>query len=104
MIFYTKNTIDVLDNNFNKITEFLAEDIHKILLDEKPGLNKYHTLKITRVIEKVNFFKHSSIYTYYEVYISVSYNDFLVGGVEHIDDLPLKIRDYKLNKILNGKI
>jgi hypothetical protein len=106
MIFYTKKTIDVLrkssnlDNNFIKIAEFFAEDIHKILLDEKPGLKKYHTLKITRIVEST-----CGGNLYYEVYISCLYNDYMVvGGVEHIDDLPLKIRDYKLFKILNEKI
>jgi hypothetical protein len=95
----TGEMIDVLIKNnvfnttlYTKVGEFLAQDILNILIEEKPGLNDYHTVKITRIIQEVR---------YYQVHISCTFNGFMVCGSENIVDLPKKIRQKKLEKILN---
>jgi hypothetical protein len=113
MIFFnnTGEMIGVLiENNafkptlYTKVGEFLAQDIFDILIEEKPGLNNYDTIKITRVIEKLSYMtRNSSVYEekYHEIHISCTHNGFMVGGSEHIEDLPQKIRQRKLEKIFN---
>jgi hypothetical protein len=105
MIFFndTGEMIDVLIENtafkptlYTKIGEFLAQDIFDVLIEEKPGLNDYDTVKITRIIEM--FCKEVK---YYQIHISCTHNRFMVGGSENIEDLPQKIREIKLEKILN---
>jgi hypothetical protein len=113
MIFFnnTGEMIDVLIEEtafkpsiYTKVGEFLAQDIFDVLIEEKPGLNDYDTIKITRIIEKVSSIHwYSSVYEekYHQVHISCTHNGFMVGGSEHIEDLPQKIRQIKLEKILN---
>jgi len=113
MIFFndTVEMIDVLIENtafkpslYTKVGEFLAQDIFDVLIEEKPGLNDYDTVKITRIIEKVSSMTwNSSVYEekYHQVHISCTHDGFMVGGSEHIEDLPQKIRQRKLEKILN---
>lgn len=113
MIFENKpgEMIDVLiENNdskpttYTKVSEFLAEDIINILLKEKTGLNDYHTLKVLRIIEKLSSITwNSKAYEvkYHQVHISCTHDGFMVGGSENIEDLPQKIRQIKLEKILN---
>lgn len=114
MIFENKpgEMIDVLiENNafkptlYTKVGELLAQDIFDILIEEKTGLKDYHTIKIARIIEKFYKFDEKGILPqevkYYEVHISCTHNGFMVGGSEHIEDLPQKIREIKLEKILN---
>jgi hypothetical protein len=107
----TGEIIDVLIENtafkpsiYTKVGEFLAQDIFDVLIEEKPRLNDYDTVKITRIIEKVSSMTwNSSVYEvkYHEIHISCTHNGFMVGGSEHIEDLPQKIRQRKLEKILN---
>ena len=114
MIFENKpgEIIDVLIQNndskpttYTKVSEFLAEDITNILLKEKTGLNDYHTLKVLRIIERFYKFDEKGILPqevkYYEIHISCTHNGFMFGGSENIEDLPQKIREMKLEKILN---
>ena len=114
MIFFndTGEMIDVLiENNtfkptlYTKVGEFLAQDIFDILIEEKPGLNDYHTVKITRIIEKFYRFDELGLLPqevrYYQVHISCTHDGFMVGGSENIEDLSQKIRQRKLEKILN---
>lgn len=114
MIFENKpgEMIDVLiENNdskpttYTKVNEFLAEDIINILLKEKTGLNDYHTLKVLRIIEKLSSMTwNSKSYEekYHQIHISCTHDGFMVGGSENIEDLPQKIREIKLEKILNN--
>lgn len=108
----TGEMIDVLieNNTFStthhiKVGEFLAQDIFDILIEEKPGLNDYHTVKITRIIEKFYRFDELCLLPqevrYYQVHISCTHDGFMVGGSENIEDLSQKIRQRKLEKILN---
>lgn len=110
MIFENKpgEMIDVLiENNdskplnphYTKVSEFLAEDIINILLKEKTGLNDYHTLKVLRIIEKYQLLPQEV--KYHQVHISCTHDGFMAGGSENIEDLPQKIRQIKLEKILN---
>jgi len=108
MIFENKpgEMIDVLiENNdskpttYTKVSEFLAEDITNILLKEKTGLNDYHTLKVLRIIEKYQLLPQEV--KYHQVHISCTHDGFMAGGSENIEDLPQKIRQIKLEKILN---
>jgi hypothetical protein len=113
MIFFndTGEMIDVLIENtafkpslYTKVGEFLAQDIFDVLIEEKPGLNDYDTVKITRIIEKLSYMTwNSSVHEekYHEIHISCTHDGFMVGGSEHIEDLPQKIRQRKLEKILN---
>jgi hypothetical protein len=113
MIFFnnTGEMIDVLIEEtafkpsiYTKVGEFLAQDIFDVLIEEKPGLNDYDTVKITRIIEKLSSMNwNSSVYEekYHQVHISCTHDGFMVGGSEHIEDLPQKIRQRKLEKILN---
>lgn len=114
MIFENKpgEMIDVLiENNdskpttYTKVSEFLAEDIINILLKEKTGLNDYHTLKVLRIIEKYQYYEPGFLLPqevkYYQVHISCTHDGFMAGGSENIEDLPQKIRQIKLEKILN---
>jgi hypothetical protein len=115
MIFENKpgEMIDVLvENNtfrpistYKKVSEFLAEDVISILLKEKTGLNDYHTLKAIRIIEKYQYYEPGFLLPqevgYYQVHISCTHNGFSVVGTENIEDLPQKIREIKLEKILN---
>ena len=100
----TGEMIDVLvENNTFKPTAYLAEDIIKILLKEKTSLNDYHTIKVIKIIER--FYKFDNLgrlpqeVKYYEIHISCTHNGFMVGGSEHIEDLPQKIREMKLEKL-----
>jgi hypothetical protein len=115
MIFSNNNgeMIDVLIENrmafkptkYTKIGQFLAEDIFDILIEEKPALKDYDTVKITRVIESFYRFDEKGSLPqevkYHQVHISCTHGGFMVGGSEHIEDLPQKIRQRKLEKILN---
>ena len=113
MIFFnnTGEMIDVLIENtafkpslYTKVGEFLAQDIFDVLIEEKPGLKDYHTLKVLRIIEKLSSMNwNSSVYEekYHQVHISCTHDGFMVGGSEHIEDLPQKIRQIRLEKILN---
>jgi hypothetical protein len=114
MIFFndTGEIIDVLIENtafkpslYTKVGEFLAQDIFDILIEEKPGLNDYDTVKITRIIESFYRFDEKGSLPkevkYYQIHISCTHDGFMVGGSEHIEDLPQKIRQKKLEKILN---
>jgi len=114
MIFFndTGEMIDVLIENtafkptlYTKVGEFLAQDIFDILIEEKTGLNDYDTLKVLRIIEKFYKFDEKGSLPkevkYYQIYISCTHNGFMVGGSENIEDLPQKIRQIKLEKILN---
>ena len=84
---------------YTKVSEFLAEDIINILLKEKTGLNDYHTLKVLRIIEKYQLLPQEV--KYHQVHISCTHGGFMAGGSENIEDLPQKIRQIKLEKILN---
>jgi len=96
---------DSKPNTYTKVNEFLEEDIIKILLKEKTGLNDYHTLKVLRIIEKLSSMTwNSKAYEekYHQVHISCTHDGFMVGGSENIEDLAQKIRQIKLEKILNN--
>jgi len=103
----TDEMIDVYRHNgkYDKIGQFLAKDILEILIEEKPTLKDYDTIKIVKVY--LNSFKYDEngrlpqqIITY-QVSISCMFKGFVVGGSEYIEDLPQKIRQRKLEKILN---
>ncbi len=101
--------IDVLiENNsfkptlYTKIGEFLSQDIFDILIEEKTGLKDYHSIKIVRIIEKFYNEKDSlpKEVKYHQIHISCLYDGFAVTGSERIEDLPQKVRQIKLEKIL----
>jgi hypothetical protein len=92
------------DFDYTKIAEFLAQDVFDILIEEKPGLNDYHSIKVIRIIEKLSSMTwNSSVYNekYHQVHISCLYDGISVSGSEIIEDLPQKIRQIKLEKILS---
>ena len=98
-----------------KVGEFLAQDVFDILMNEKPGLKDYDTLpqqrvrstsiKVIRIIESFwRFDEKGSIpekVKYHQVHISCTYEGIGVIGSEMIEDLPQKLREIKLEKILN---
>ena len=98
------------DFDYTKIGEFMDKDVFDILMKEKTGLNDYDTLlkqrvlctsiKIVRIIEKFYNEKGSLPVKYHQVYISCLYDGFAVTGSERIEDLPQKVRQIKLEKIL----
>ena len=103
--------IDVLiENNsfkptlYTKVGEFLVQDVFDILIEEKTGLKDYDTLKIIRIIESFwRFDEKGSLpkeVKYHQVHISCLYDGFVVTGSERIEDLPQKVRQIKLEKIL----
>jgi hypothetical protein len=107
MIFFnnTGEMIDVLIENtafkptlYTKVGELLAQDIFDVLIEEKSGLKDYDTVKITRIIEM--FCKEVK---YYQIHISCTHKGFMVGGSEHIEDLPQKIRQGKLERLLSTR-
>ena len=90
-------------SDYIKIGEFLAQDVFDILIEEKPGLNDYHSIKVIRIIEKSSSMTwNSSVYDqkYHQVHISCLYDGISVSGSEIIEDLPQKVREIKLEKIL----
>ncbi len=96
--------IDILIEN-TKVNEFPAEYILDVLIKEKVTLNDYHTIKVTKVYEKFYRFNEIGIkqdIKYYQVHISCTHNLFIFSGTENIDDLPQKIRQRKLERILNS--
>lgn len=90
---------------YTKVGEFLAQDIFDILIEEKPGLKDYDSIKVIRIIESFwRFDEKGSIpekVKYHQVHISCLYDGFMVGGSEMIEDLPQKVREIKLESILN---
>lgn len=90
---------------YTKIGEFLVQDVFDILMKEKTGLKDYDSIKIIRIIESFwRFDENGSIpekVKYHQVHISCLYDGFVVTGSERIEDLPQKIRDRKLENILN---
>ena len=100
---------------YTKVGEFLAQDVFDILIKEKPGLKDYDTLpqqrvlrtsiKVIRIIESFwRFDEKGSIpekVKYHQVHISCLYDGISVSGSEMIEYLPQKVRDRKLEKILN---
>ena len=89
---------------YTKIGEFLAQDVFDILIEEKTGLKDYDSIKIIRIIEKLSSMTwNSSVYKekYHQVHISCTYKGIAVSGSEMIEDLPQKLREIKLEKILN---
>ena len=99
----------VIENNrilcYTKIGEFLAQDVFDILIKEKLGLKDYDSIKVIRIIESFwRFDEKGSIpekVKYHQVHISCLYDGISVSGSEMIEDLPQKIREIKLEKILN---
>ena len=93
------------DFDYTKIAEFLAQDIFDILIKEKPGLKDYDSIKVIRIIESFwRFDENGSIpekVKYHQVHISCTYEGIGVIGSEMIEDLPQKIREIKLESILN---
>lgn len=92
------------DFDYTKIGEFMAKDVFDILMKEKTGLNDYDSIKIIRIIESFwRFDEKGSIpekVKYHQVHISCLYDGFTVTGSERIEDLPQKVRQIKLEKIL----
>jgi hypothetical protein len=95
-------------SDYNKIGEFMAKDVFDMLIKEKPGLSDYDSIKVIRIIEK--FYRTNSGTSgglvspevkYHQVHISCLYDGISVSGSEMIEDLPQKIRQIKLGKILN---
>ena len=88
-----------------KVGEFLAQDVFDILMNEKPGLKDYDSIKVIRIIESFwRFDEKGSIpekVKYHQVHISCTYEGIGVIGSEMIEDLPQKIREIKLESILN---
>ena len=114
MIF--ENTFDelvevLIENNsfrptlYTKVGEFLAQDVFDILIEEKPGLKDYDSIKVIRIIESFwRFDENGSTpekVKYHQVHISCTYKGIAVSGSEMIEDLPQKLREIKLEKILN---
>ena len=93
------------DFDYTKIGEFLAQDVFDILIKEKPGLKDYDSIKVIRIIESFwRFDEKGSIpekVKYHQVHISCTYEGISVSGSEMIEYLPQKVRDRKLEKILN---
>ena len=101
--------VDVLIDNvsfhsngmlYTKIGEFMAKDVFDILMKEKTGLNDYDSIKVVRIIESFYNDKGSLPVKYHQVYVSCLYDGFAVTGSERIEDLPQKVRQIKLEKIL----
>lgn len=101
--------VDVLIDNvsfhsngmlYTKIGEFMAKDVFDILIEEKTGLNDYDSIKVVRIIENFYNGKDSLPVKYHQVHISCNYDGFAVTGSERIEDLPQKVRQIKLEKIL----
>ena len=92
------------DFDYTKVGEFLAQDVFDILMNEKPGLKDYDSIKVIRIIESFwRFDENGSIpekVKYHQVHISCTYEGIGVIGSEMIEDLPQKLRDRKLEKIL----
>ena len=93
------------DFDYTKVGEFLAQDVFDILIKEKPGLKDYDSIKVIRIIESFwRFDEKGSIpekVKYHQVHISCTYEGISVSGSEMIEYLPQKVRDRKLEKILN---
>jgi hypothetical protein len=87
-------------SHYTKIGEFMAKDVFDILMKEKTGLNDYDSIKVVRIIENFYNGKDSLPVKYHQVYISCLYDGFAVTGSERIEDLPQKVRQIKLEKIL----
>ena len=89
---------------YTKIGEFLAQDVFDILMNEKLGLKDYDSIKVIRIIESFwRFDEKGSIpekVKYHQVHISCTYEGIGVIGSEMIEDLPQKLREIKLEKIL----
>ena len=85
---------------YTKIGEFMAKDVFDILMKEKTGLNDYDSIKVVRIIENFYNGKDSLPVKYHQVHISCLYDGFAVTGSERIEDLPQKVRQIKLEKIL----
>ena len=111
-----ENTFDelvdvVIDNNavrptlYTKVGEFMVKDVFDILMNEKTGLNDYDSIKIIRIIESFwRFDEKGSLpkeVKYHQIHICCNYDGFAVTGSERIEDLPQKVRQVKLEKILN---
>ncbi len=101
--------IDVLIENYSyrpgptlytKVGEFVSQDVFDILIEEKTGLNDYDSIKVVRIIESFYNGKDSLPVKYHQVHISCLYDGFAVTGSERIEDLPQKVRQIKLEKIL----
>ena len=88
------------DFDYTKIGEFMAKDVFDILMKEKTGLNDYDSIKVVRIIESFYNDKGSLPVKYHQVHISCNYDGFAVTGSERIEDLPQKVRQIKLEKIL----
>ena len=98
------NSLSFTSSDYTKVGEFLAQDVFDILIEEKTGLKDYDSIKIIRIIEKLSSMTwNSSVYKekYHQVHISCTYKGIAVSGSEMIEDLPQKLREIKLEKILN---
>jgi len=58
------------------------------------------SIKVVRIIESFYNGKDSLPVKYHQVHISCLYDGFAVTGSERIEDLPQKVREIKLEKIL----
>jgi len=101
-------------SHYTKVGEFMVKDVFDILMNEKTGLNDYDTLlkqrvlctsiKIIRIIESFwRFDEKGSLpkeVKYHQIHICCNYDGFAVTGSERIEDLPQKVRQVKLEKIL----
>ena len=99
------NSLSFTISDCTKVGEFLAQDVFDILMNEKPGLKDYDSIKVIRIIESFwRFDEKGSIpekVKYHQVHISCTYEGIGVIGSEMIEDLPQKIREIKLESILN---
>lgn len=106
--------VDVIENTsfrshmtsaalYTKVGEFLTQDVFDILMKEKVGLKDYVSIKVIRIIESFwGFDNKGSIapVKYHHVRISCTYGGGVVSGSEIID-LPQKVSDIRLERILN---
>lgn len=89
---------------YTKVGEFLAQDVFDILMKEKVGLKDYVSIKVIRIIESSWWFDNKGSIApvkYHHVRISCYYGGVVSGSMVIIDDLPQKVRDIRLERILN---
>jgi hypothetical protein len=83
------------------ICKYRKGDLLKVLLYEKPLLEGYKTIDITHVVLDNIIDNNYDNIKVWRIYISFTNGIILGGGSEIIENLEQKIRDIKLNKLLD---